>query len=145
MIPILSLLTPIVGKVLDKIPDAGKRAELQLELQKVLTQHEGELLKNLLEADKGQMEINKIEAQHADFYVAGARPTVLWICNIALGWMFILQPMVQTILYWFHQVAEPGKLDSAGILGLTTSLLGFGGMRMYESIKGVERSNLKEF
>jgi hypothetical protein len=143
---LVTTLLPLVGKVLDKvIPNAEEREKAKAEIALRIAENEMELLKTLAEVDKGQLEINKMEAQSAHFYVAGARPTVLWICNIALAWMYILQPMIQTILYWCGKVPTPGQLDTAGIMGLTASILGFGGMRMFESIKGVERSNLKEF
>lgn len=136
---------PLVAKILEKIPDSAEREKARLEFETQMAAHKTEWLRILSEADKGQLEINKVEAQSAHFYIAGARPTVLWICNVALAWMYVIQPAVQSILFWFGQAAEPGKLDSAGITGLTASLLGFGGFRMYESLKGVERSNLKEF
>jgi hypothetical protein len=146
MNPLLLKVLPIIGTVLEKvIPNRDEREKAKAEIELRLAENQMELLRTLAEIDKGQLEINKAEAQNAHFYVAGARPTVLWICNIALGWMYILQPMIQTILYWCGEVPTPGQLDSAGIMGLTASLLGFGGMRMFESIKGVERSNLKEF
>lgn len=146
MIPILTTLLPIVGKALEKlIPDKAEREKMQAEISLKLAENQMEILKTLSELDKGQLEINKMEAQSAHFYVAGARPTVLWICNVALAWMYIIQPATQTILYWCGKVPVPGQLDTTGIMGLTASLLGFGGMRMFESIKGVERSNLKEF
>ncbi len=146
MIPLIASLVPIIGSVLDKvIPNAAARDAAKAEIALKLAENQNDLLKTLTELDKGQLEINKMEAQSAHFYVAGARPTVLWICNVALAWMYILQPMTQTILFWLGKVPEAGKLDTTAIMGLTASLLGFGGMRMFESIKGVERSNLKEF
>lgn len=146
MIPaLIGILTPIIGKVLDKIPNPAEREKARLEIELQLKSQETELLRILTDVDKGQLEINKAEAQHADFYVAGARPTIIWICAAALGWMYLLQPMIQTVLYWFGKVPAAGQLDTMGIMGLTASLLGFGGLRTFESIKGVERSNLKEF
>lgn len=146
MIPLIASLLPLIGNVIDKvIPNAGEREKAKAEIALKLAENQMELLKTLAEVDKGQLEINKMEAQSAHFFVAGWRPAIGWICASALTWMYLLQPAIQSVLFWIGKAAEPGKLDNAGILGLTASLLGFGGMRMFESIKGVERSNLKEF
>jgi hypothetical protein len=146
MLPIIASLIPLIGNVLDKVlPNAAERDKVKAEIALKLAENQMELLKTLAEVDKGQLEINKMEAQSAHFFVAGWRPAIGWICATALSWMYILQPAIQSILFWFGKATEPGKLDAMGITGLTASLLGFGGMRMFESIKGVERSNLKEF
>lgn len=146
MIPIIASLLPVLTSVLDKvIPNVAAREAAKAEIALKLAENENELLKLLTEVDKGQLEINKMEAQSAHFFVAGWRPAIGWICASALSWMYLLQPAIQSILFWLGKATAPGQLDTMGILGLTASLLGFGGLRTWESLKGVERSNLKEF
>ena len=44
--------------------------------------------------DLAQIEVNKIEASHRSIFVAGWRPCCGWICAIALGYHFVLQPII---------------------------------------------------
>jgi len=133
------------SKLIDMIPTEAKKAEARLLLTKELDSHIEKLTEMITSIDKTQLEINKVEAQSSSVFVAGWRPYIGWCCGAAITWMFLLQPMIQTVLFWSGKASEAGRLDTASILGLTSSLLGFGGMRMFESLKGVERSNLKEF
>lgn len=146
MNPLLDALFPIIGSVIDKvIPNAAEREKAKVEMALKLAENELSLLKTLSDVDKAQIDLNKAEAQSPHFFVVGWRPMIGWVCAFSIAWMYGLQPLTQSVLFWCGKAATPGKLDSAGVLGLTASLLGMGGMRMMESLKGVERSNLKEF
>ncbi|PCI59466.1 MAG: hypothetical protein COB37_11510 [Kordiimonadales bacterium] len=130
-LPIIGTILDIIKGPLDKlIPDKGKKAEFQHAL-------EMEILKSGL----GQMEINKAEAQHPSIFVAGWRPFIGWVCGFALAWHF----MGADILNWlrvafFPDVPAPPVL--AGTETLVTvllSMLGLGGLRTVEKLKGVSR------
>ena len=57
--------------------------------------------------DLAQIEVNKIEASHRSIFVAGWRPCCGWICAIALGYHFVLQPIILFVFLNFidHQNA----------------------------------------
>ena len=39
----------------------------------------------LIELDKSQIEVNKEAAKSTNWFVAAARPSILWICSLSLG------------------------------------------------------------
>ena len=43
---------------------------------------------------KGQLEINKAEAQHKSIFIAGWRPFIGWVGGIALAYQFVLYPLL---------------------------------------------------
>jgi len=135
---IKSLVGPIIGPLIDRIPDPNERA-------KAKEQVEAQMLAAMTSLVQGQLEINKAEAQHGSLFVAGWRPGIGWICGIALGWNFIIQPIVS----WGAFV---GGIDLAGMPTLDTNelttillgMLGLGGLRTYEKRLGVARTDLKK-
>jgi hypothetical protein len=99
-----------------------------------------ELLGSLLAADRGQMAVNKAEAEHRSLFVAGWRPALGWAGALTLGWAYF----GQYVASWLLVVA--GRSDIAlpviptdDMLELVLALLGIGGMRTFEKIRGVAR------
>ena len=123
-----------LGKsVIERIwPDANKRAEEMRKLEEL--KQGGELAK--LDAHVkllvGQMEVNKIEAASKSLFVAGWRPFIGWICGIGLAYNVILSPFLDI---WF----EVPKVDVSALYPVLLGMLGIGGMRTVEKIKGVAR------
>ena len=78
-----TLLKPIITPALDiiagLIPDNNARAEAKEQAEKLL-------LSSVSEVVKGQIELNKIEAQHRSIFVAGWRPAIGWVC--AIGFLY---------------------------------------------------------
>lgn len=95
-------------------------------------------------ATEGQIDLNKLDAQSASLFKGGWRPALGWCCVLGLTYTFLIRPL----LPWTVQVAAtlldktvvlpvmPG-LDMQELMALVMALLGFGGYRMYEKIKGV--------
>ena len=69
------------------------------------------------ELDKGQMEVNKVEAQHSSLFVAGWRPFLGWILSLGIGIQCLIRPL---LTIWNIEVpALP-----AAVITLMTILLG---------------------
>jgi hypothetical protein len=67
----------------------------------------------------------------------------MWICAFGLGWQFVLQPIcLWALAIWATDVVMP-VIPTEGLMTLTLSLLGLGGMRSFEKTKGIQRDNLK--
>lgn len=117
-------------KVLDKfIPDPAAKAQAEKELRDSLTAW-----------DIAQMDINKAEAANPNLWVSGARPALLWICAIGYGWHYILYPALFFTGSLFHVEGMPTTSGiDGGLFELAIALLGLGGLRTYEKIKGVAR------
>ena len=123
----------VVDNVLDKfVEDKDLRAKLNHEL-KTQVQH----------ANLAQIDVNKAQASHPSIFVAGARPAIMWICAFGLGWQFVFQPVCSwAMAIWSPELAMP-IIPTEGLMTLTLSLLGLGGMRSFEKGKGIQRNNLK--
>lgn len=117
-------------KVLDKfIPDPAAKAQAEKELRDSLTAW-----------DIAQMDINKAEAANPNLWVSGARPALLWICALGYGWHYILYPALFFSGSLLHVEGMPTTSGiDGGLFELAIALLGLGGLRTYEKIKGVAR------
>ena len=87
------VIGPILGPLVEKIPDVNLRRQLE-------AQAESQLLAALTGVVMGQIEINKVEAGHKSIFVAGWRPFVGWTCGIALAYNFVLRPLGMSIAFY---------------------------------------------
>lgn len=127
---------PIVDGFLKFIPDKNAREEAKEQL-------ESQMLNALTGLIQGQLEINKAEAQHKSLFVAGWRPGIGWICGIALGWNFILQPIMAWGFFVYGlDIADAPVLDTGELTTILLGMLGLGGLRTYEKRLGVSSDNL---
>lgn len=91
------------------------------------------MMKIQQEPDRWQTEINKIEAGHRTLFVAGWRPAVGWICVAALGWGWIIAPI---LLFLFPARPLPA-IEVGEAISLIMAMLGMGALRTYEKQKGL--------
>src|SRR5690348_15377823 len=85
----------LAGKVIDRLfPDPAQAAQAKLELLKM--QQTGELAQLASETDlmKGQLAVNQAEAGNAQFFVAGWRPFIGWVCGSGLAFQFLANPLL---------------------------------------------------
>lgn len=116
-------------KVIDKfVPDPAAKAKAEEQLRA-----------DLQAWDKSQTEINAVEAAHENVFVSGWRPALGWTCAFAFGFIYVVGPMIT----WLSTMAgNPIPLPSFNVdalMGLTLGMLGLGGLRTYEKVKGVAR------
>ena len=131
------MLTALIGPVsnlLGKfIEDKDMKNKLAHEVATMAESHAQELA-------KGQLEINKAEAQHKSIFVAGWRPFIGWTCGVALCWHFVLQPIVMFLsAYIGFQIPELPEFDMGSLMTILGGLLGLGGLRTYEKQKGLTK------
>jgi hypothetical protein len=113
-------------------------------MEQELVKQEGEITKAAIAANAAQIEVNKAEAASGSIFIAGWRPFIGWVCGAALVVQYIASPL----LPWLGAVAGfelppiPSLDDS--LWQLMAGLLGLGGMRTFEKMKGVDRSTLKK-
>jgi len=88
---------------------------------------------------QAQIEVNKIEAQHPSIFVSGWRPFVGWICGLGVFYHFIGFSLLQWTVAVFKLDITPPPIDTEGLLSLIFALLGVGGLRTLEKIKGTAR------
>lgn len=132
MLPVLlTTLLPVLTNVLDRvIPDPQQKAKA---LQDLITQ--------LQQSDLAQMDVNKAEASSSSMFVAGWRPFIGWVCGFAVAYNLVLLPLAGFIASFFGEqyvtmVLNAPKLDD-NLWMLLGSMLGIGGLRTIEKLKGV--------
>lgn len=139
MIPLLTLL-PFAEKLIDRfIPDPEQKAKALLDLQREENQKVLQEMSIALQADQGQMEINKIEAASSSFFVSGWRSFIGWTCGVAFAYHFILQPLMVFILSAFGYKPDLPAFDMEALNTVLMGMLGLGGLRSFEKVKGVAR------
>jgi hypothetical protein len=136
---ITGLLGPILEPLINLIPNKNDRA-------KAREQAEAQIVTAMTGLVQGQLEINKVEAQHGSLFVAGWRPAVGWICGIALGWNFIVHPMLLWIAFVVPDMpvdlSTAPQLDTGELMTVLLGMLGLGGLRTYEKRVGVARTKM---
>jgi len=133
MLGIVESVVGVAGKVLDKfVEDKDLKRKLEAELKS-----------QIISLDLAQAQANIEQAKHSSVFIAGARPSIMWICAFGLGWQFVFQP----ITVWLFAVLDSDLilpvLETEGLMPLTLSLLGLGSMRSFEKYKGIQRNNMK--
>jgi Holin of 3TMs, for gene-transfer release len=107
-------------QVLNKfIPDPAEKAKAESELRSALLQWD--------------------QAQNRSIFVAGWRPAIGWCCAFALFYQYLAVPLSMWATTWSgHPFPRPPILDDT-MWQLMFGLLGMGGLRTYEKIKGVTK------
>jgi len=130
MDPISALLN-IGNTLINKLfPDPAQAAQAQLALLKM--QQDGELA-----AISGQMEINKIEAGSSSVFVAGWRPFAGWVCGIGLAYVSIIEPLARLVATLVGYTGDFPAIDTTLTMQVLLGMLGMGGLRTLDKIKGV--------
>ncbi len=126
------------GKVIDKIfPDKTEAAKAKLKMFEMAQAGEFKALEADLEFAKQQTEINKEEAKSNSLFVSGWRPGAAWVCVAAMGVNYLVVPLVTWVSPMWGIAPPSGRLDMGELMYLLTGMLGLGGLRTYEKLKGV--------
>lgn len=97
------------------------------------------------EAAMAQVQANTEQAKHPSLFVAGARPAIMWICALAMAYHFVLQPfLVFGVLVAGVDLPALPELDMGSLMPVLMGILGLGGLRSWEKVKGCARDNLKK-
>ena len=131
------LVIPAITQVLDKIiPDPQAAADAKLKALELAQKGDLAALDAELRLALGQLEVNKAEAT-TDMFRGGWRPAVGWVCVVGLGYQFILQPVLPWLVALFGaQVPPLPAIDNETLMVLLTGMLGLGGLRTFERVKG---------
>ena len=85
----------------------------------------------------GQLEINKEEAKSGSVFVSGARPFIMWMCGVALGYAAIIDPILRFVAtVGFSYTGSYPVIDTAITLQVLLGLLGLGGLRTVDKYNG---------
>lgn len=91
-----------------------------------------------------QAAANIESAKSTNWFVAGGRPALMWVCAIALFYNWLIKDMIVIGIVSFNKNAAEivpllPSIDGAEVTGLVTALLGLGALRTYEKVKDKAR------
>jgi len=128
---LLDAIVGAVGSVLDKvIPDTNARAQAKEELAKAVLQDDFQLALS-------QIQVNQEEAKSENIFKSGWRPSIGWACSLTFILNFVLFPIINYFLVMFGHQAILIPFDTNTLMTVLGGLLGIGGLRTIEKIKGV--------
>ena len=134
----LALLLPFATDLLKKLfPDPQAQADAQLKLMQLAASGELAQLQSVTDLAKGQIDTNKVEAANTSLFVAGWRPAVGWVCALAFAFKFIGGPLLVMMASVAHVAVVLPVIDSTDLMPVLLGMLGLGGLRTVEKIKGV--------
>jgi len=134
----LQALLPLLGTIFDKIiPDPQAAADAKLRAMELAQKGELAVLDADVRLALGQIEVNKVEAS-TDLFRGGWRPATGWACVAGLVYQFLARPLLPWIVTVFGASVPPlPDIDNESLMVLLTGMLGLGGLRTFERVKGV--------
>jgi hypothetical protein len=137
---LLSGLFDLGKGLIDRLfPDPAAKAAAQLELLKM--QQAGELAQLAADTDlaKLQIQTNIEEAKSTNWWVAGWRPAIGWVCGAGLAYAALIEPFARfAAKVWFGYTGEFPIINSELTMQILMGMLGLGAMRSVEKVKGAE-------
>lgn len=126
-----SLAKDIRAAITGKEPiNAAQAAELALKAQDLETQ--------IMTA---QAKINEVEAASPNWFVAGWRPCIGWICALGVGSAFVLRP----VTIWMGVVLNRNwtfpPIDTSSLMSLVVAMLGLAAYRTVEKYQSTDGSH----
>jgi hypothetical protein len=88
---------------------------------------------------QGQLDINKDEAANPSVFVSGWRPFIGWVCGVACAWNWIGLKMALFIAAYLGNPLDMQPADVSEMMPVLLGMLGLGGLRTVEKLKGVNR------
>jgi hypothetical protein len=83
-----------------------------------------------------QIDVDKAEAANSNWFVAGWRPAVGWICAAGLGWQFLAAPFLTWIATLIGHPTTIQPLNGDLLQTCLFGMLGLGAMRTVEHVTG---------
>jgi len=130
-------LIPVIGTILEKVlPDPQASADAKIRLMELAQKGELAVLDAETKLALGQLEVNKVEAG-TDMFRGGWRPATGWACVFGLVYQFLIQPLLPWLVVVCGGSVPPlPPIDNETLMVLLTGMLGLGGLRTFERIKG---------
>jgi len=127
-----AIIKPVTDLISEYIPDADKAAEIAFKVSTMAADHaHTEVL--------AQLEVNKAEAATGSLFVGGWRPAVGWVCVAAMALNFIITPLFGPVIEAYTRI-DMVPLAMGEMMPILLGMLGLGGYRMVEKVKGVAKT-----
>lgn len=133
-----TILGPVKDLVSEIIVDKDKRAEMSFELARLEAEMTDKVEQRLHEQMVAQIDLNKTEAASGSLFVAGWRPFIGWVGGVGLAAQCIVLPIIAQL------GGTAVDIDTELLILTITSMLGIGGLRTFEKVKGVSTDTLAD-
>lgn len=94
----------------------------------------------MLGLSQAQNKVNELQAASSDKFASRARPAIMWICGVSLGyavvgWSFLNWTFAAITTYSGHVLPELPPPDTTLTFDLLLGMLGLGGMRSFDKMR----------
>ena len=128
-----AIILPVIDLVLDKITSPGKQREAAKIIAAEILADEKQvrpLYQAIDRMNEQQVALNQIAVASGRFWQSGWRPAAGWICITALGWHYLLEPVLASVLIICGLNLPPlPRADFNDLWTLLLALLGMSGLR----------------
>lgn len=90
-----------------------------------------------LQLVQGQMDINKAEATSGNAFASSWRPMIGYICGFGCAWNWLGLPVAKFVMAALGHPVNISPADVSEMMPVLMGLLGLGGLRTFERVKGV--------
>jgi hypothetical protein len=126
-------IASVLGKFIDRAwPDPAQRAAAVQALAEL--EQEGEFKR--LDLALAQLKISEVEATSSDPFVSRWRPFIGWICGAGFAWNFIGLPVAKVVCELTGNPIAMSPADMSEMMPVLLGMLGLGGFRTIEKLKG---------
>ena len=142
----IQVLLPVIGTVLDRIlPNTKEADEAKAALAKMAMEGELQTIQREFDVQLAQIRVNEKQAESGDIFCSGGRPFFIWVCGSAFAYTYLVRDFILLLAYFSGVSVDQTLLPEPNLsemMPVALGLLGLGGMRSYEKVKGVARSKL---
>ena len=130
-----------LSKGIDKLfPDKDAADKVKFEMMKLQQEGAFKELELEFQARANQTKINEVEAASSNMFVSGWRPGIGWVCVAAYAFNYLVLPMANWgAQFWVANAPTIVALDTSELTTLLFGMLGIGGLRTFEKIKGATK------
>jgi hypothetical protein len=90
-----------------------------------------------IKIDLAQIAVNTEEAKSTNWFVAGGRPFIMWVCGVAFAYAAIIEPIARFVAtVGYHYTGAFPAIDTNLTMQVLFGLLGLGALRSYDKKRG---------
>ena len=135
---IADAIAGLLGSVIARVwPDPAQKAAAALAIAQMQQAGEFKAIDAQLSIALAQAATNTAEASSGDPFASRWRPFIGWVCGAAFAWNFALLPAAMFFCSVAGAPVELKPADMGEMLPVLLGMLGLGGLRTAERLKGV--------
>jgi hypothetical protein len=117
----------------------GFKPDDAIALRKLDIEFQEFCLTNGIQVDLAQIAVNAEEAKSTNWFVAGWRPFIGWVCGVGLLYVAIAEPVARFLAQvMFGYTGAFPVIDTSVTMQVLLGMLGLGVMRTAEKLKAAE-------